>query len=61
VQDLKRGVHHSVLLFANFVQSFVTHVPMNVKSFQHTIVVKNVRRLAENVLLPVLLSAKTQA
>jgi len=51
VQDLQQEVHHSVMHFANFVQTFVMLVLLNVKNFQHTIVVKSVPKLAENVLL----------
>jgi len=40
-----------VMHFANFVQTFVMLVLQNVKNFQHTIVVKSVPKLAENVLL----------
>jgi hypothetical protein len=51
VQDLQQEIHHSVVHFANFVQTFVMLVLLNVKNFQHTIVVKSVPKLAENVLL----------
>jgi len=51
VQDLQQEIHHSVMHFANFVQTFVMLVLLNVKNFQHTIVVKSVPKLAENVLL----------
>lgn len=54
-QDLKQEVHHSVMPFANFVQTFVMLVLLNVKNFQLTIVAKSVQKLAENVLLLVLL------
>jgi hypothetical protein len=56
VQDLKQEGHHSVTHFANFVQTFVMLVLLNVKNFQITIVVKSVPKLAENVLLLVLLN-----
>src|SRR5450759_270791 len=49
VQDLQQEVHHSVMHFANFVQTFVMPVLLNVKNFQHTIVVKSVPKLAESV------------
>ena len=42
--------------FANFVQIFVMLVLLNVKNFQLTSVVKSVPKLAENVLLLVLLN-----
>jgi len=51
VQDLKQEVHHSVMHFANFVQTFVMLVLLNVKNLQHPIVVKRLLKLAENVLL----------
>lgn len=56
VQDLQQEVHHSVMHFANFVQIFVMLVLLNVKNFQLTSVVKSVPKLAENVLLLVLLN-----
>jgi hypothetical protein len=56
VQDLKQEDHHSVTHFANFVQTFVMLALLNVKNFQIMIVVKSVPKLAENVLLLVLLN-----
>jgi hypothetical protein len=51
VQDLQQEGHHSVMHFANFVQTFVMLVLLNVKSFQLTIFIKRMPKLAENVLL----------
>jgi hypothetical protein len=51
VQDLKQEVHHSVMHFANFVQTFVMPVLLNVKNLQRPIVVKRLPKHAENVLL----------
>jgi hypothetical protein len=48
VQDLQQEVHHSVMHFANFVQTYVRLVLLNVKNFQHTIVAKSVPKLATN-------------
>jgi hypothetical protein len=50
VQDLQQEGHHSVMHFANFVQTFVLHARLNVKNFQLTIFIKRMPKPAENVL-----------